>query len=161
MLHRAGYRIGQAINGTFGHLDGDEVAAAVAELPDNLKPLFLAMRRRDQRHAVGVLRRLGPAPDVLRQAALLHDVGKVRVYAGTPGRTLVVLARATGTLALLFRVPLLGPRLRAYTRHPELGAEMLSRAGAARQLVDIVAEHQDDEPRLQLTRQLQRADGRE
>lgn len=155
------YRVGQALGGTFGRLDPEATAAAVAELPENLRPLFLSMRPRDQRHAVGVLRRLGPAPAILRQAALLHDVGKSRAFLGTAGRTLGVLAESTRTTALVRRVPGVGPRLALYARHPEIGAGMLRDAGAPDQLVEIVAEHQARRPRLAETARLQAADGRE
>jgi putative nucleotidyltransferase with HDIG domain len=161
LLRLWAYRVGQAIAGTFGRLDPAAAAAATAELPANLRPLFLSMRPRDQRHAIGVLRRLGPAPDVLRQAALLHDVGKVQAYLGTPGRTLVVLAGSTGTTGLVRRVPGIGPRVERYVAHPAIGAEMLRGAGASADLVEIVAEHQEKRPRRPETVRLQAADGRE
>lgn len=155
------YRVGQALGGTFGRLDPHAAANAAGELPANLRPLFLSMRGRDQRHAIGVLARVGPAPEVLRQAALLHDVGKAKAYLGTTGRTLVVMANATGTMPLVKRLPAIGPRVADYIQHPGIGAEMLRAAGASPDLVEIVAEHQARHPRLPDTVRLQAADGRE
>jgi putative nucleotidyltransferase with HDIG domain len=153
--------VGQALRGSFGSLDRAAAEAAIAELPENLKPLFRSMRPRDQQHAIGVLRRVGPAPEILRQAALLHDVGKARAFLGTPGRTLVVLARATHTVSLVTRLPGVGPRVANYQLHPEIGAEMLREAGASPELVAIVAEHQAERPRLPETLRLRKADSGE
>ena len=160
-LHRATYRVRQALGGTFGRLDPREAREAANELPANLRPLFLEMRPRDQRHAISVLHRLGPATELLRQAALLHDVGKARAFLGTPGRTVVVLAEATHTVALLSRLPLVGTRVARYVRHPQIGSEMLRDVGASAALVEIVAEHQAAHPRHPGTRVLQEADGDE
>ncbi|HEV1998474.1 MAG TPA: HDIG domain-containing protein [Candidatus Dormibacteraeota bacterium] len=160
-LNRASYRVRQAFAGTFGRVDPGAATEAANELPVTLRPLFDEMRARDQRHAILVLQRLGPATEVLRHAALLHDVGKVRAYLGTPGRTLVVLAGATHTLGLVSRLPAIGPRVSRYVRHPQLGAEMLRDAGASALLVEIVAEHQAARPRHPETLRLQAADGDE
>ena len=160
-LRRAGHRVRQAFYGSFGRLEPRAAAEAALELPANLRPLFAQMRPRDQRHAVGVLQRLGPAPALLRQAALLHDVGKARAFLGTPGRTLVVLAETTHTTGLVARVPGIGPRIAAYIRHPEIGAQMLREAGAPEALAEIVAEHQAARPRHPETRRLQEADSSE
>ncbi|MGI8607785.1 MAG: HDIG domain-containing metalloprotein [Candidatus Dormibacteria bacterium] len=160
-LQTASHRVRQAFLGTFGRLDGRQLDAALAELPANLRPLFLEMRPRDQRHAIGVLHRLGPSTELLRQAALLHDVGKARAFLGTPGRTLVVLSAATRTTGLVGRLPTIGPRVLRYIEHPEIGAQMLRDAGAPAALAEIVAEHQAATPRHAETPRLQEADGGE
>ena len=159
-LRRASYRVGQALSGTFGRPDARAASEAAGELPANLRPLFLEMRRRDQGHAIRVLQRVGAAPELLRQAALLHDVGKARAFLGTPGRTLVVVARAAHMTAAVSRLPYIGGRVARYELHPEIGAEMLRQAGAPDALVEIVAEHQWSHPRRPETRRLQEADGR-
>jgi putative nucleotidyltransferase with HDIG domain len=155
------YRVGQALAATRAGLAPGDMPAVQAELPPPLFALFAAMAPRDQVHAVRVLRRLEGAEPLLRQAALLHDAGKAVAPLGTPGRSLVVLAEASGTVAVLERVPLLGRRVRRYRAHPEIGADMLRQAGADAVLVEIVAEHQALSPRLPETLRLQAVDGRE
>lgn len=86
------------------------------------RPLFAALSRADQRHAVLVLERfdriLPSAAVEARRAALLHDVGKSVSGLGT-------LARVVATLV--------GPRSRRYAdyhAHEVLGALLLERAGS-------------------------------
>ncbi|MEA2646617.1 MAG: hypothetical protein QOE92_1700 [Chloroflexota bacterium] len=155
------YRVRQAWVGMRARPDAAEVAAALEELPAELRPAFRRMAPRDQVHALRVLDRVGAADPLLRQAALLHDAGKAAAPLGTMGRSLVVLAGAVGGLRLLESVPVLGVRVRRYVRHPEIGAEILRAAGAAPDLVEIVAEHQEVAPRHQETLRLQAVDGRE
>lgn len=89
----------------------------------------------DQRHAVGVARRvsragLGDRHEVLA-AALLHDSGKVVSAVGTFGRvaaTLLGPERARGRLA-------------EYLRHDVLGADLLDRARSHPLTVAWAREH--------------------
>jgi putative nucleotidyltransferase with HDIG domain len=160
-----GYRAGQARRMLLARMDAADVQEALSHLPEHLRPLFLSMSVRDQRHALRVLRRLhlerGAAEPLLAQAALLHDVGKSASPLGIPGRSLVVLAAAAGATHILVRVPWLGSRVAAYLRHPAGGAEMLRAAGAEPALVEIVAEHQAEAPSRPETLRLQAVDGHE
>ena len=158
MTARWAYRVGQVAAAHRARLDDADRAEALSNLTPELGRLFLGMAVRDQEHALRVLRRLGDADASLRQAALLHDVGKTLAPLGTPGRSLVVLARARGSLAMLCRVPLLGRRVRRYVSHPAIGAEMLRAAGADQSVIEIVAEHQSARPALAATARLQAID---
>ena len=142
MTARWAYRVGQVRSAHRARMSDRDRAEAFSHLGPELGGLFLRMAVRDQQHALRVLRRLdGPGP-LLCQAALLHDVGKAEAPLGTVGRSLVVLAGATGTCRLLRRLPMVGGRFNRYLRHAEIGAEMLRSAGANPDLVEIVAEHE-------------------
>lgn len=161
MTARWAYRVGQVGAAHRARMTDDDRAEALSHLSHELGLLFLRMAVRDQQHALRVLHRLDSADPVLCQAALLHDVGKAQAPLGTPGRSLVVLARAVGQVGALCRVPVLGPRVSRYLRHAEIGAAMLKEAGADAELVEIVAEHEDPQPVRPQTRRLQAVDERE
>lgn len=115
--------------------------------------LFLAQQPGDQAHALVVARSLqqaGQAEPRLLRAALLHDVGKA------PGiplayRTLLVLLKrvAPGWLRQLSATEhgWLAPLARA-VHHPELGAELVERAGSEAEVVALVRYHQNAQPPL-------------
>lgn len=101
--------------------------------------VYLGMDPRDREHACRVTRHLlrehpGAPPEVVA-AALLHDCGKsIRPYR-VAERVLVGLVPNR-----LSRLLPLGPlAVRAY--HPELGAELLARAGARPRVARLVARH--------------------
>lgn len=124
-------------------------AWAVDHLLDGERELWERMSNPDRRHAVGVARAVVARwPDLERQgdeaatpprpvvaAALLHDVGKIDSALRTPAR--VVATVLWGVLDDDVADRWLadhssGPRSRlaSYRRHPEIGAELLRRAGA-------------------------------
>ncbi|TDE84781.1 HD domain-containing protein [Deinococcus sp. S9] len=114
-------------------------AWATAQLTPAEARVYLAMDARDREHACRVARHLlrehpHSGPEVLA-AALLHDCGKsIRPYR-LAERVLVGLVPNR-----LARVVPLGPlAVRAY--HPELGAELLARAGARPRVARLVARH--------------------
>jgi hypothetical protein len=131
------------------------LAAFFRELPVN-----------DQRHGLDVLEtviRLERQPgQLLQQAALLHDLGKSEAHFSVIERSLTVFLRAIApkTLQTLLRSrPAFGRRYGIYADHARIGAERLRAAGAA-DLAAIVAEHHVTHPESEVTRRLQRADGR-
>jgi putative nucleotidyltransferase with HDIG domain len=161
MTARWAYRVGQVGAAHLARMSDGDRAEALSHLGPELGELFLHMAVRDQQHALRVLHRLHDAGPLLCQAALLHDVGKADAPLGTVGRSLVVLAEATGTLPPLRRLPLVGGRFSRYLRHAEIGAEMLKAAGADPDLVEIVAEHEAGRPARPETASLQAVDERE
>jgi putative nucleotidyltransferase with HDIG domain len=161
MASRLAYRVGQVRSAYRATVTDADRAEALWHLKPALGTLFLRMAPRDQLHALRVLRGLDEdAKPLLRQAALLHDVGKSEAPMGTTGRSLVVIAKASGTMPVLMGVPGLGPRVRRYIDHPRIGAEMLREAGADGPLVQIVAEHESEHPSHPETAILQAMDGR-
>jgi putative nucleotidyltransferase with HDIG domain len=131
-----------------------------------LAPLFLELPVNDQRHGLDVLEtvsQLEPQPSqLLRQAALLHDLGKSNAHFSVIERSLTVFLRAvspTTLQGLLRSRPAFARRYGIYADHARIGAERLQAAGAA-ELAAIVAEHHATHPQSEVTRRLQRADGR-
>ena len=103
-------------------LSDEELRIVDALLLPVERPLFTAMSRADQRHAILVLERFDrilPASTVeARRATLLHDVGKSVSGLGTFGRVLATIV---------------GPRSRRYAdyhAHEMLGVQLLQRAGS-------------------------------
>jgi hypothetical protein len=113
------------------------------------RSLWAALPGPDRRHAVGVARRvvdrLGERADrPVVAAALLHDVGKTASRLGTAGRVAATVVGLAGgrrrSAAWEARGGALG-RVGRYLRHPEIGAELLVRAGSDPLTAAWAAEH--------------------
>ena len=128
--------------------------ALLAEVCSVLEPTQLALFRQfghgDQWHSVRVYRLLqeeGQSDPDLLTAALLHDVGKVRVSLTPWERTLVVIteklwpsrAEAWGSGEPRgWKRPFV-----VRSQHPAWGAEMAAEAGASAMTVALIRHHQD------------------
>ena len=131
-----------------------------------LAPFFLDLPVNDQRHGLDVLETvtlLERQPgQLLEQAALLHDLGKSEAHFSVIERSLTVFLRAISPRilrALQRSRPAFARRYGIYADHARIGADRLRAAGAA-DLAAIVAEHHATRPQSEVTRRLQRADGR-
>lgn len=111
--------------------------------------LLRRMSNPDQRHAIEVARavaaELPDADDTVMAAALLHDVGKVDSGLRTPARVAATLFWAVAPDELADRWlagrPGVRRRLASYRRHPEIGEQLLSDAGAAALTANWAADH--------------------
>ena len=128
-----------------------EEAWATDQLLPTERDLWLSMSDADRRHAVLVAQQVaaklgqqGTRP--VLPAALLHDVGKTVSGLSLYGRvtaTLIIAVvgrarAATWTRGFKRRVAL-------YARHPDLGAEMLTRAGSDPLTIAWAREHHSPE----------------
>ena len=161
-MKRARYRAGQFRDFLWPRGPGPRDRADIRRvLPPPLEALFLRQTAGEQAHALRVMRsaaasgiqtgRLG-----LLQAALLHDVGKIRAPLSLLERVAVVLAgRFWPSLKERSNWrPFVTAR-----RHAEWGAEMVAGAGAPPLTVDLVRRHQEPAaPEDKLLAVLQMAD---
>ncbi|HYM50181.1 MAG TPA: HD domain-containing protein [Candidatus Limnocylindrales bacterium] len=166
MIGGARHRVGQFWRHSAGRVHPDESARAAAVLGPDLYALFAALPRNERRHGLDVLatvdRQDPNAERLLRQAALLHDMGKARAGLSIADRSAAVFLQALAPV--LLRVYLgLRPGLRhrygLYREHAMIGAERLREAGAV-ELAAIVAEHHRAVPSHPLTARLKQADER-
>ena len=120
-------------------VDGWELLRAREVLGERASPLFLAMEKRDQRHALEVTRRLherGVDDVELLQAALLHDCGKGEV----PVWLRVLKVLSPGTLRRLGDERSAGWRGAAYRlrEHGAIGARLAASAGVGAGAVRLI-----------------------
>jgi HD domain len=160
------HRVGQFWRHASARVSEPERDAAAQVLGPALWPLFAGLPVNDQRHGLDVLetvRRLEGEPDrLLQQAALLHDAGKAGAEFSVLDRSMTVFLRAASPrlLRMLLRArPGFARRHDVYIDHARIGAERLRAAGSP-ELAAIVAEHHANDPTSEITRRLQRADGR-
>jgi putative nucleotidyltransferase with HDIG domain len=166
MTGSALHRVGQFWRHASARVSEPERDTAAQVLEPALWPLFAGLPVNDQRHGLDVLEtvtRLEGEPDrLLQQAALLHDVGKAGAEFSVLDRSLTVLLRGAPPrlLRMLLQArPSFARRHDVYVDHARIGAERLRAAGAP-ELAAIVAEHHATDPASEVTRRLQRADGR-
>jgi hypothetical protein len=125
---------------------GDSSWAEGSLLPGEVE-LWHRMVPADRRHAIGVAREtarlLGPAATrPVLAAALLHDMGKIDSDLGPVRRALATVVNVrTGA-----------SRFARYRRHDEIGARLLSEAGADPLTVAWAREHHLDPSRWTLPR---------
>jgi putative nucleotidyltransferase with HDIG domain len=160
------HRVGQFWRHTSARVTEREQSTAEQLLGPALWPLFAQLPVNDQRHGLDVLATLaqldGQPEGLLAQAALLHDVGKAGARFSVVDRSVTVFLRAVSPrlLAAMLRArPRFARRHQVYVDHARIGAERLRAAGAP-ELAAVVAEHHAAEPKSDVTRRLQRADGR-
>jgi hypothetical protein len=136
-LARALYRTRQALHALRPSVDGREVEQARELLSEYEARLFFAMERRDQRHALEVMRRALQSTDdrSILAAALLHDCGKGSV----PLWLRVLNVLAPWTVLLLARLGMAA----AYrlVHHPEIGATKAEAAGSSPTTVRLIRGH--------------------
>jgi hypothetical protein len=145
-LERARYRTGQVTRGFRTQLEPRDVEVIRSLLAPAELRLFAGMHARDRRHSYEVLRRLdagAPPSMALRQAALLHDVGKG--YLELWDRVAFVLLGALSPRLLDALAAHDGMRWRnalwRLRHHAAIGAEILVAAGSSARVVALVGGH--------------------
>jgi hypothetical protein len=139
-LARALYRSGQVVHALWPRVKPDDLDFARRVLTDDLATLFLAMERRDQRHAIAVARRLqaqGVEDRDLLTAALLHDCGKGAV----PVWLRVLKVLSPGLLQRLAQEQGSESRQAAYRllNHAPIGAERVLAAGGSPTMARLIS----------------------
>ncbi len=152
-MSRLLYRLGQGLRAGLAVASRPDLAHARRLLSDCEYAAFCRLSRADQLHSLRVLRAVtsadATAPQSLRKAALLHDIGKSRYPLAVWQKSAAVLVKslAPGWYARLsagdeltfWRAPF---RVRAH--HPRWSGEILRACGTEAAVVWLVEHHQSD-----------------
>ena len=164
MTGAALHRVGQFWRHSSARVSAAEISRAQTILGPGLNGFFLELPVNDQRHGLDVLatieRTLPDPSPILRQAALLHDMGKAGAALTVLERSLTVFLAVLSPrlLEVALRLqPGLSRRYAIYRDHARIGSERLRAAGAA-DLAAVIAEHHAPGPRSEAAVALQRAD---
>ena len=159
-------RVRQFCRAVTARVTADDRAFVARMLPEKALPLFYAMHRADQRHALNVAHtaaQLAAAethpvdvPFLLR-CALLHDVGRQRGDLDILGKVAcVLLVHFFPRRARVWAERGQSQWLYIYFHHPAIGAARLRRIGLAREAALIEQHHEaekaDDAIELRLLR---------
>lgn len=166
-------RIKQVIAAVTAKITVEDEAFVADNLDAAGQNLFWGMNLPDQRHALNVaytaLKLAGHVDGIDRgmlvKSALLHDVGKIKGDVSTVDKIITVLAhKFAAGWAERWGHPGRGSTLDnvrhafyIYFNHADRSASLLERAGAPRQLIEIVRKHHeapadDDPPELVILR---------
>ncbi len=143
----------QAISPRSSQVDFELVSSILS--PSQLA-LFQQMQASEQAHSQRVLRELitqGETNKDLQIAALLHDVGKIRVPLRLWERVLIVLVKSVcpGCVHKWGQLPIEGFKSETGWRrpfvisvqHPSWGAELADQCGTSQLAVELIARHQE------------------
>jgi len=174
---RIRYRLHQLWQALGATTSPDERELVQRILSPELAELFFRMQPSEQRHSLIVLHKLEEQgerdPDLLA-AALLHDVGKIRIPLHLWERGWIVLVKtAAPALAEIWGSQALPGEgefswwrrsLQVAIQHPAWGAELVRGAGASTKVQDLIRFHQQEtgahpeEIDIQLLHKLQSVD---
>ncbi len=150
MIANARYRVWQFGRLLSARMPPEALAEVSVVLPPPLFELFARMTPADQFHSYGVrqmlIERGQTNPDLLT-AALLHDVGKIKIPLRVWERVLIVFAfKFFRPAAIRWGRGQLAPVTRSFVvavQHAAWGAEMVHAAGGNTAVVELIRRHQD------------------
>ena len=147
-------RVRQFVRAITAHITEEDRAYVASVLPQNALPLFYAMHRADQRHALNVARTAMELVDALTQieerqvhrallerSALLHDVGRRKGDLDIWGKVAcVLLVHYFPKRSKQWAEDGMSTMLHVYYHHPQIGAKLLRGIGLFEE-ADIIERH--------------------
>lgn len=148
------YRVQQFYHGLFPQISSEDLQLVHSFLSGTPRFLFEAQSPADQRHALDVAIDLlqnqahlsFSRKNILIQAALLHDCGKIRYPLKIWQRAYIVLCAklpypVQEFLQGLSKYKALSLPLTLARQHPEWGAVLASQAGLAEEVIELIRDH--------------------